>query len=183
MNIGILSLQGCVEPHIPHLKALGANPILIKHSRDFENLQGLILPGGESTTMLKLLDVFSMEKDFLKACEKIPVWGICAGSILMAQKIEGSSQKCFGLLPITIKRNAYGSQLDSFETSILNYNVSFIRAPIITDCSPQVEVLAHIEKNPVWIIQGKNMACTFHSELNTNYPSPMHEKFLSLCQK
>ncbi|MBP7843602.1 MAG: pyridoxal 5'-phosphate synthase glutaminase subunit PdxT [Proteobacteria bacterium] len=182
-RIGVLALQGCVEPHKAHIEALGCEFVAVRKSSDFENLSGLILPGGESSTILKLLKVLEMENALENALKKIPSWGICAGAILMAQKVIGFEQKSFGALPIGVRRNAYGRQLDSFNTEIANYEVSYIRAPIIEELinGPQTEVLAKQNEKATWIVSGKNMATTFHPELNLKTPSPMHQYFLEHC--
>lgn len=181
-TIGILALQGCVTPHIPHFLALNFEVKEVRCNQDFLSLSGLVLPGGESSTMLRLLNIFQMKEILIETSKNIPTWGICAGAILMSQKVLGLSQESFGLIDINIERNAYGSQLDSFETSINSYQVAFIRAPIIQKINGAMEVLATHQNKPVWIHQGNHMVTTFHPELNTIYPSPMHKKFIELIK-
>ena len=101
--VGILALQGCVEPHGQHLRALGAEPRFIKQSKDLKGIQGLILPGGESTTMLKLAHQFQLWDELRELGKTIPFWGICAGSILMARKVENPAQESLGIMDIEVR--------------------------------------------------------------------------------
>lgn len=179
--IGVLALQGAVQPHKPHIEAAGAEFRAVKTPEDFAAVDGFILPGGESTTMLKLIDAFDLWDVLKKNFETKPVWGICAGSILLAEKVTDPAQKSFGILPITVQRNAYGRQLDSHHADINGYPVSLIRAPVITKVGKDVEILAEHEKTPVWVKSGKAMATTFHPELTLTYPSPMHALFIKMC--
>lgn len=178
--IGVLALQGAVEPHRKHIEEAGAEFRAVKTPEQFEEVDAFILPGGESTTMLKLIDTFDLFQSLEKNFKAKPVWGICAGSILMAEKVTNPAQKSFGLLPITVQRNAYGRQLDSHYGEVGGYTVSFIRAPVITAIGKNVETLASHEGKPVWVKSGNKMATTFHAELTGDYPSPMHKAFLSL---
>lgn len=175
--IGVLALQGAVQPHKPHIEAAGAEFRAVKTAAQFDEVDAFILPGGESTTMLKLIDTFGLWDSLEKNFKEKPVWGICAGCILLAQTVTSPAQKSFGILPITVQRNAYGRQLDSHYAEIDGYKMSYIRAPIITDAGP-TEILATHENTPVWIRQGKNMATTFHPELTMSYPSPVHKAFI-----
>jgi 5'-phosphate synthase pdxT subunit len=193
-QVGILSLQGCVTPHFPHLQAAGVCPFEVKLPEDFERADAFILPGGESTTMWKLIDVFNLENIMREHFAKKPVWGICAGSILMGHQVLGKhkDQRTFDLVPcVDVERNAYGRQLDSHFASFPeydNYEVTFIRAPILkinTHPCPNLKVLASHQGEGVWMEYRKGpsspyyMMTTFHPELNRNYPSPMHKLFLS----
>ncbi|MCB9982630.1 MAG: pyridoxal 5'-phosphate synthase glutaminase subunit PdxT [Rhodospirillales bacterium] len=179
-TIGVLALQGAVELHRPHVEACGAEFRTVKTPAQFEAVDGFILPGGESTTMLKLIERFDLWDVLAEQFAKKPVWGICAGSILMAEKVENPSQKSFGLLPITVQRNGYGRQIDSHHTLIERYEVSLIRAPVITAVDDSAEVLARHEDTPVWVKRGPYMASTFHPELTQDFPSPMHRAFVDL---
>lgn len=181
--IGVLALQGAVEPHKPHIEACGAEFRGVKTPEQFAEVDGFILPGGESTTMLKLIDRFGLWDVLSDQFSKKPVWGICAGSILLAQTVTNPSQKSFGVLPITIQRNGYGRQLESHHTDINGYTVSFIRAPIIIETTKDVEILASHDNTPVWVQKGKAMATTFHPELTRTYPSPMHKHFFAALKK
>jgi 5'-phosphate synthase pdxT subunit len=181
--IGVLALQGCVERHKPHIEAAGGIFKPVKTPEQFDAADAFILPGGESTTMLKLIDNFGLWESLERNFKAKPVWGICAGSILLAEKVENPSQKSFGILPITVRRNAYGRQLDSYKTEIEGCEVSFIRAPVFTDIAADVEVLAKNETGPVWIRHGRNMASAFHPELSFDTPSPMHRLFIESLRK
>lgn len=188
LKIGCLALQGCVERHRPHIEALGLEFMPVKTAKHFEQVDGFILPGGESTTMLKLIDRFELWDVLAEQFKAKPVWGICAGSILIAEKVFYSSkrvgedaaqntQKSFGLIPMTVERNGYGRQVDSHTAKIGDYEVSLIRAPIIKDVANDVEVKASHDNDPVWVDYGQYMATTFHPELTFDFPSPMHEAF------
>ncbi len=201
--IGVLALQGAVEPHKPHIEACGAQFRAVKTPEAFDAVDGFILPGGESTTMLKLIDIFGLWDSLARNFERKPVWGICAGAILMAETVyrdvdipltpslspegrggkEREIQKSFGLLPLTIQRNGYGRQLDSHTAQVNGYTVSFIRAPVITALGAGVETLATHEGASVWVKSRQYMATTFHPELTPAFPSPMHRMFVDLVRK
>lgn len=182
--IGVLALQGAVELHKAHIEACGATFKAVKTAEEIKSVDGFILPGGESTTMLKLIERFDLWDTLTEQFAKKPVWGICAGSILIAKKVTNPEQRSFGLLPMTVQRNGYGRQIDSHHTEINGYMVSLIRAPIMTEVAADVEVLAVHEDQPVWIKKGNVMASTFHPELTMDYPSPMHKAFVDLvCEK
>ncbi|MCD8496680.1 MAG: pyridoxal 5'-phosphate synthase glutaminase subunit PdxT [Alphaproteobacteria bacterium] len=176
--IGVLSLQGAVELHKPHIEAAGAEYRAVKTPAQFDAVDGFILPGGESTTMLKLIEVFGLWDSLAKNLSTKPVWGICAGAILLAEKVTSPAQKSFGLLPLTVERNGYGSQIDSHIEEIEGYEVSFIRAPVFKDVGKGTEILAEHRGLPVWIKKGKIMASSFHPELTLDFPSPMHRMFV-----
>lgn len=182
LRIGILSLQGCVDPHKRHLESLGVEAVEVKRSEDFSKINGLILPGGESTTMLKLISHFKIWNDLKETAKKIPYWGVCAGSILMAKKVTLPAQDSLGLLDIEVERNAYGRQLASHEDKISGYAVSFIRAPVFKSVGPKCNVLAKHRGQAVWVTQGKHVVTTFHSELSKEFPSPFHKFFVDECK-
>lgn len=182
--IGVLALQGCVERHRPHVEAAGASFCAVKTSEQFDAVDAFIIPGGESTTMLKLIENFNLWESLERNLKSKPVWGICAGVILLADKVTNPAQKSFGVLPIEVERNGYGRQLDSHTAQVDGYNVSFIRAPVITKISGKnIETLAEHEGNPVWLKNGKAMCTTFHPELTLDYPSPMHKQFIEIVKK
>lgn len=181
--IGVLALQGAVEPHKLHIEAAGCEFRAVKTPAQFQEADAFILPGGESTTMLKLIENFGLWDCLKEQFSKKPVWGICAGSILLAEDVTNPAQKSFGILPITIQRNGYGRQLESHHALIDNYTVSFIRAPIITKINREVEILSIYNETPVWVKYEKAMATTFHPELTKVYPSPMHKYFLNLLKQ
>jgi len=181
--IGVLYLQGAVTPHQPHIEAAGGVFLPVKRAEDFEKADAFILPGGESTTMLKLINIFSFWDILKKEFERKPVWGICAGAILMAQRVRNPEQKSFGLMDMEVTRNAYGRQLDSVIVPVNDYDVSYIRAPVIEKTGPKVEVLAQRENKPTWVLQKNRMATTFHPELTLDFPSPFHVKFTDMAKQ
>lgn len=176
--IGVLALQGAVDLHKPHIEAAGGQFMPVKTPDDFDRVHAFILPGGESTTMLKLIENFNLWKPLSRQFSAKPVWGICAGAILMAERVKNPSQKSFSLLPITVERNGYGRQIESHDTQIDGYDVSFIRAPVIEE-SGDCETLATHQDKPVWVRKGQYMATAFHPEVNLSAPSPMHEYFIN----
>lgn len=176
---GILALQGCVDPHKPHLEACGVAYKEVRTAEDMTDVDGYILPGGESSTMLRLIKVFELEEKLKEEFATKPVWGICAGAILMASEVTHPAQRSFGLLDMSIRRNGYGRQLESFETTEQDYPVSYIRAPIIEKIGKDVEVITQGD-TPTWVQNGSYMATTFHPELTDIYPSPMHKAFCDL---
>ena len=132
--------------------------------------------------MLRLIETFGLW-DELEAQFRIkPVWGVCAGAILMAEKVLNPDQKSFDLMPVTIERNGYGRQLQSHFALVENYEVSLIRAPVIRDVREDVKIRAVHDGAPVWLEYGKNMLTSFHAELNLAYPSPMHQAFVKLIR-
>ncbi len=181
--IGVFALQGAVEPHKSHIEAAGGEYRAVKTPAQFEEVDGFILPGGESTTMLKLIENFGLWDTLQEQFSNKPVWGICAGSILLAESVTNPAQKSFGLLPISIQRNGYGRQLDSHHAEVSDYTVSFIRAPVMTEVKDGADILAEHEGQPVWVQKGHIMASTFHPELTMQYPSPMHQRFVDLVRE
>ncbi len=186
LTIGILALQGAYEAHAKTLRTLDATPKLVRLPSDLEGIDGLIMPGGESTTMLKFLerhDFFDTLKTFVQTT---PTFGTCAGAILLATDVENPTQKSLAALDITVERNAYGRQIDS---TILHADsklpgcpleMVFIRAPRITRTGAAVETLATREANPVLVRQGHILAATFHPELS--HDTRVHELFLNLVR-
>lgn len=172
MNIGILALQGGFQKHYDAIKALGYNPLYLKNAQDFsKNLDGLILPGGESTTQLKLINeggLFEPINEFVLS--KKPLLATCAGLILCAANVINPSQKSFGWININIKRNAYGAQLESFEaiSDIYKYHLIFIRAPQIIEISNPVKVVDTYKNQPILVRQNNVWGATFHPELSSD---------------
>ena len=178
LTVGLLALQGCVEPHVPHFQALGIQCRQVRNKADMVGLHGLVIPGGESTTHLKLINLFGLEPELLALSEKIPFWGICAGAIYLSKHIAHSDQHSLGLVDIEIARNAYGRQIESFSTEIAACTVPFIRAPKIEKIlSSKAQVLASYKESPVWVAQGQHMVTTFHPELSLPSGSPFHRYF------
>ena len=178
--VGVLALQGAVDLHRPHLEAAGARFQPVKTAADFAQVDAFILPGGESTTMLKLIDVFGLQAALHGAMAAKPVWGVCAGAILMADRVRDPAQRSFSLLAMSVRRNGYGRQLQSVQVAVADYPVSFIRAPVIETVGDEVEVLAERAGQPVWVRAGNRMASTFHPELTGRFPSPMHRTFVAM---
>jgi len=183
ITIGVLALQGCVKPHKLHIESCGASFKEVKTREDLNSIDGLILPGGESTTMLRLIKVFCLDQSLEQTFARIPVWGICAGTILMAKEVSLPAQSSFNLLDISVQRNGYGNQLNSFNTVIQSSSVSFIRAPLITNVGSGACIKALVNNNPVWVEEGSCMATTFHPELSSTAPSIMHKSFIKMILK
>ncbi len=187
--IGILALQGDFEKHKEHLTRLKVNTKFVRHTEDLSGINGLILPGGESTTIGKLMDRFKLLEPIRKMIENgLPVFGTCAGAILLADRIEGYEQTKLGTMDIKVTRNAYGRQVDSFETDIIINKISnkpvrcvFIRAPIITNIGNNVKILGDYNRSPILIQENNILASTFHPELTDN--TAVHEYFLSIVKK
>jgi 5'-phosphate synthase pdxT subunit len=185
MKIGVLALQGDFDAHRRRLDDLGAQAVLVRDPDDFDSLDGLIIPGGESTTFLKLLDddTLHMLNEFVHAK---PTFGTCAGAIMLAREVENPNQPGLNAIDISIRRNAYGRQNDSTileSTSALGgepLEMVFIRAPRIERIGASVEILASRENDPVLVRQGKVMAATFHPELSAD--PRVHAEFLKLVK-
>lgn len=187
MKIGILALQGAVEAHRKHFSDLGCELVSVKTAEGIsdKSLSGLVIPGGESSTMLKLIGVYRLQKSLNEFSKRRPIWGVCAGSILMASAVKSPQQDCFAWMDFCAVRNAYGSQLESFVAPLSSLgDAAFIRAPQFSDLGAEVEVLDTFENKPVWLRQGRHMATAFHPELSKNCPSAIHRYFVEeLCKK
>ncbi|MCB0332695.1 MAG: pyridoxal 5'-phosphate synthase glutaminase subunit PdxT [Bdellovibrionales bacterium] len=182
MQVGILALQGCVTPHVTHFSKLGCDTLPVRSSELLWQCDALVLPGGESSTMLHLLKRANLFSEVIKFCSSRPVWGICAGSILLAKEVSHPEQESFGIMDIHAERNAYGSQLDSFKAEI-SVNLfdspllaDFIRAPRLCALSDTVECLAEYHGDGVLFRQGHLLASSFHTELTED--SRLHQCFL-----
>lgn len=178
--IGVLALQGGVDLHDPHIAAAGGIFLPVKFVQDFSKIDGLILPGGESTTMIHLLRRFDMWDTLKDFTQTKPTWGICAGAILLAKNVTNPAQDSLGVLDCTIERNGYGRQLQSCDVDIDGTPVSFIRAPVITGVGTATIIRATRDDQPVWIEQDHIMATTFHPEMNLTTPSKMHRGFVGI---
>lgn len=187
VKIGVLALQGAVSEHIKSLQASGADAVGVKHTQDLESLDGLVLPGGESTTMRRLMDQYGLFEAVRSFAERKPVFGTCAGLILMAKKIEGRKGPHLSLLDIDVKRNAFGRQVDSFEADLKikqvsdHYDGVFIRAPYIKSAGPDVEILSTYEDHIVACRQGRFLTCAFHPELTDDLS--LHRYFVHLVEE
>jgi pyridoxal 5'-phosphate synthase pdxT subunit len=186
MKIGVLALQGDFDAHRRRLEELGAEVVLVKKPEQLDSIDGLVIPGGESGTFLKLLGEqgFAKLKDFVKAK---PTFGTCAGAILLATEVENPQQKGLGALNIRIRRNAYGRQVDSSiregrfiqdKLGASPMEMVFIRAPKIEHVGEGVEIIATEGADPVAVRQGRAMAATFHPELSDD--PRIHQAFLDL---
>jgi 5'-phosphate synthase pdxT subunit len=187
MKVGVLAIQGDFDAHRRRLEELGADVVLVRKPEQLDEVEALVIPGGESTTFLKILG----EKGFQKLEQFVrtkPTFGTCAGCIMLAKQIENPSQKGLGAIDITVRRNAYGRQIDSFiapspaspdvEAGKGPIEMVFIRAPRIANVGPNVEVLARQGDDPVLVRQGKTLAATFHPELSDD--PRVHQYFLNL---
>jgi 5'-phosphate synthase pdxT subunit len=183
MIVGILALQGAFERHVKAIESLGAKAKLVKSPKDLEDLDGLIIPGGESTVMSFFLKENNFQEAIKNFAKDRPVFGTCAGLILMAKNANCPSIASLDLLDIEVNRNAYGRQIESFSKEIPikfikdPFLAVFIRAPQITKLlSDKVEVLASIDSIPILVKQGKNLGASFHPELTNNLS--IHRYFL-----
>ncbi|HWR13821.1 MAG TPA: pyridoxal 5'-phosphate synthase glutaminase subunit PdxT [Terriglobales bacterium] len=189
MKIGVLALQGDFDAHRRRLEELGAEVVLVRKAEQLDEVEGLVIPGGESTTFLKLLG-----EEFLRKLKEFvtskPTFGTCAGCIMLAKEVENPKQEGLGAMDITVRRNAYGRQIDSFiepapaapelEQGKGPLEMVFIRAPKIERYGAGVEVLARHGEDAVLVRQGRTMAATFHPELSED--SRVHAYFLGLVR-
>jgi pyridoxal 5'-phosphate synthase pdxT subunit len=171
-TIGVLAIQGDYAAHADALSESGADPVEVRKPDQLAGLDGLILPGGESTTVLRFLEKQRFFEILEEFCTRKPVFGTCAGAILLAREVLNPPQRSLGLLDAIVERNAYGRQIDSTiltaETALPGgpLEMVFIRAPRILGTGPAVQVLARRDGSPVLVQQGKVMAATFHPELS-----------------
>ena len=187
-KVGILALQGDFEAHGAAIQRAGAEPVYVRHPEQFDSLDGLIIPGGESTTMLKLLRYEGLMERLAEFGTQKPVFGTCAGAILMAKEVSSPEQDSLGLIDIDVERNAYGRQVDSRvaqvepepefleRTAPGKLEAVFIRAPIIRRIGSDAKVLARYNGDPVLVEQGRHVVATFHPELTSD--PRVHELFL-----
>ena len=190
MKIGVLAIQGSVKEHINAIKKCNVEAVPVKLPRDLESVNGLIIPGGESTTIGKLMSEYKLDLAIKRRySEGMPIYGTCAGAILLAKDIVGSKQDKLGLMNISIKRNDYGRQIDSFESEVeieslgdAPFNGIFIRAPVISALHDGCKVIAEVDNNPVMVEQGgKLLVSTFHPELTNDLR--VHKYFLEMVEK
>ncbi len=183
MNVGVLALQGDFLEHKAMLRSLGAQPVEVRLPGQLDGLDALIIPGGESTTIGKLAVTYGLLEPLREFARHKPVWGTCAGMIMLARDI-GRAQPLLGLMNITVNRNAFGRQVDSFETDLdvpalgpQPFRALFIRAPLVTAVGEGVEVLARLDGHGVVAVrQGHWLATAFHPELTGD--SRFHRYFL-----
>lgn len=179
-RIGVLALQGDFEAHRKAIARAGAEPVEVRTADDLDAVDGLIIPGGESTTMLKLLHIENLFEPLRNFGREKPIFGTCAGAILLASEVVNPAQESLGLMDATVERNGYGRQIDS---RIANIEVEgepaeavFIRAPVIRRVGPETRVLATYLDAPVLVEQGRHMAATFHPELSSG--DGIHRRFI-----
>ena len=186
--IGVLAIQGDFLEHRKMLDSISIESREVRTPKELDGLDGLIIPGGESTTIVQLIDIYDMRDTLVKKVHQgLPIWGTCAGMIVLAKSLKDTRPEPLGLMDIEVSRNAFGRQIDSFETDL---NISgidgptmhaiFIRAPLITKVGKEVEILAEVsEGKPVAVRQGKILATSFHPELTED--SRMHSMFANIA--
>ncbi len=186
MRVGILAVQGAFIEHERVLRRLGADAVEIRQRRDFADVDGLILPGGESTAQALLLKKLELFDDVRSAVlDGLPVLATCAGLILLARKLDRDDAVHLGTLPVTVRRNAYGRQLGSFETrssvgDIADFPLVFIRAPFVTETGPGVDVLASVGGRTVGVRYENQIGLAFHPEMTDDLR--VHEMFIRLIR-
>ncbi|MBI4455071.1 MAG: pyridoxal 5'-phosphate synthase glutaminase subunit PdxT [Acidobacteria bacterium] len=188
LRIGVLSFQGDFEAHARALQQTGAEAVQVRNREQLFSCEGLIIPGGESTTLLKFLEYENFAQPLLDFGREHPIFGTCAGAILLARDVENPSQISLGLMDIGVRRNAYGRQLESHvqicHSCVLNpsaFEAIFIRAPMITRAGPSVEVLARSGPDPIWVRDEIHWASTFHPELSSD--RRIHQMFLEAVRQ
>ena len=185
--VGVLALQGAFREHVAAVASLGATAREVRQLKDIDGIDALIIPGGESTTMGKLLNEWNMLEPLRqRILDGMPVYGSCAGLILLCREIEDSDQPRLGVLDATVRRNAFGRQVDSFETDLSIPEIGadpipavFIRAPVITGVGAGVTVLSEVKGQAVAVRQNNILATSFHPELTPD--TRLHGYFLGMC--
>ena len=187
-RVGVLALQGDFAAHAAAVERAGAEPVLVRDAGQLEDLDGLVIPGGESTTMLKLLHYDGLMEPLARFGREKPIFGTCAGAILLASEVTRPNQESLALMDIGVERNGYGRQLDSRVANIDpepefeqrsrpgKLEAVFIRAPIIRRIGPETKVLARYQGDPVLVEQGRHLVATFHPELTPD--ARVHSYFL-----
>ena len=188
-RVGVLALQGAFREHRLALENLGAEVVEVRKKSELEGIDGLIIPGGESTTMGKLLKVYGLGDEIKElAAQDMPIFGTCAGMIMLSKRISQSEQYTLELMDVTAERNAFGRQIASFETDLKvpalgsePVRAVFIRAPYIRDIAPNVGILAEYEGKVVFARQGNMIASAFHPELTPD--RRVHQYFLDIVEE
>jgi len=188
MKIGVLALQGAFIEHEKMLRELGVEAVEVRLPSDLEGLDGLIIPGGESTTIGKLAVEYGLVEPLRQFAQVKPTWGTCAGMIFLAKDIGIDRQPILGLMDITVNRNAFGRQIDSFETDLpiavlgdTPFHMIFIRAPVVTGASDGVDILAKLDDGRIIAVQqGHLLATAFHPELTDDMR--LHRYFLEMIE-
>ena len=189
MKVGVLALQGAFLEHLMMIKQCGQEGIPIKNKFELNQIKSLIIPGGESTAIGKLMSRNQLDERIIDLYNQtnIPIFGTCAGMILLAKKIEGQHQPTLGLIDITVRRNAYGRQIESFEVGLEITGVTpplfkgiFIRAPYITKTGENIQKLCYFDQNIVLAKEENILVSSFHPELGNDLR--IHQYFLKMCQ-
>lgn len=187
MRIGVLALQGDFREHIDVVKKLNVDTIEVRAAPELNNVDGLIIPGGESTTMVRLMKETGLDKALVEKVRfGMAVWGTCAGAIVLATKVKNAPVQSLGLLDILIERNSYGRQVDSFSEKISIDGIGeltgiFIRSPKILDVGKNVVVTSRLKGDIIAVQQGRILATTFHPELSES--TAVHKYFLGIVEK
>jgi pyridoxal 5'-phosphate synthase pdxT subunit len=190
MRVGVLALQGTFIEHIGHLTRLGVEAFPIRLRHELDTIDGLIIPGGESTTMLRLMESFELMQPIkAMARDGLAIWGTCAGMILLAKDVSNHEMETLGLMDTKVRRNAFGSQVDSFEADLQiplvgedPFHAVFIRAPIIEEAKPGVEILSRLPDGTIVAIrQNRLLACAFHPEFTDDLR--FHNYFLNMVSQ
>ncbi|MCM3655500.1 pyridoxal 5'-phosphate synthase glutaminase subunit PdxT [Metabacillus litoralis] len=188
LKIGVLGLQGAVREHIRSVEACGAEGIVIKTTNQLDEVDGLIIPGGESTTMRRLIDKYNFMEPLRKfGQDGKPMFGTCAGLILLAKNLVGYNESHLGLLDVTVERNSFGRQKDSFEAELMITGVGedfvgvFIRAPHIVEVGEDVEILSKHNGRIIAARQGQFLGCSFHPELTDDHR--MTQLFINMVKE
>ena len=190
VSVGVLALQGDFAEHVSVMQELGVNTLEVRHAKDYDQIDALIIPGGESTTMARLLDLDEMRESLVRyAKEGMPVWGTCAGMIMLSTWVSDGRPEPLGLMDIKVSRNAFGRQVDSFEAALdipvigeEKFHAVFIRAPIVDHVEKAVTVLGRLDDGTIVAVkQNSLLATSFHPELTKDYR--LHEYFLEFIHK
>ena len=190
MKVGVLALQGTFIEHIGILRQLGVESFPIRLPHELDTLDGLIIPGGESTTMLRLMESFGLTQPIREmARDGLAIWGTCAGMVLLAKNISNYEMETLGLMGTKVRRNAFGSQIDSFEVDLdiplvgkEPFHAVFIRAPVIKEAEPGVEILSCLPDNTIVAArQNRLLACAFHPEFTNDLR--FHSYFLNIVNQ
>lgn len=188
MKIGVLALQGAIAEHLRMLEKAGVEAVPIKKVSQLETISGLVIPGGESTTIGKLMRQYGFMEPLLDIASKgFPLFGTCAGMIILAKHIAGQSEVHLGLMDIHVQRNAFGRQRESFETNLImegiapDFRAVFIRAPLILEIGEEAQVLAMHQEQIVAARQGNYLAASFHPELTEDYR--LHAYFVDMVEQ
>ncbi len=188
MRIGVLALQGDFQEHCSILRKLGADAVEIRLPDDLKDIDGIIIPGGESTTIGKLARQFGLIDELKKLSERIPFWGTCCGLVFMARNV-GFDQPVLGIIDIEVERNAFGRQVESFEQDLVIEGLQgpafpgvFIRAPVVKNVGPEVKVLSRVKDGRIVAVrQGYRIAMSFHPELTPD--DRLHRYFIDMVKQ